>query len=329
MPIKPFETADAGAVMRLHAETFAGMGLDSFLWKPCQQIESLDADGPKYVFREGAEVTAYAAAYALDATHFRLNLIVAPSRTRRRLGTRLLDEIEKEVRRRGCLYLQARLLEAMPSSLAFALSRGFEEVHRMRGMTLRACDFDYGAWQPLGARLSAEGFRAATLKEERAAGGGAGGKALGGHPPPPGGGGGGRARRKAPGGAPPRAGRVGRAGPDVEAGRYRAPARRLRGGSLARTLHGHEIRRGLCRLHERGAREHGGHGCAARLPRARRRHLHEGVQPPRVHRGGRRAFRDEQREPGDAPRQREARIQAQRPGGSATPQAPPKANPLK
>jgi|ERR1043166_2167404 GNAT superfamily N-acetyltransferase len=172
MPIKPFETADAGAVMRLHAETFAGMGLDSFLWKPCQQIESLDADGPKYVFREGAEVTAYAAAYALDATHFRLNLIVAPSRTRRRLGTRLLDEIEKEVRRRGCLYLQARLLEAMPSSLAFALSRGFEEVHRMRGMTLRACDFDYGAWQPLGARLSAEGFRAATLKEERAAGGG-------------------------------------------------------------------------------------------------------------------------------------------------------------
>lgn len=172
MPIEPFETEDAGAVMHLHAETFGAMSLDSFLWKPCQQIESLDADGPKYVFREGAELTAYAAAYALDATHFRLNLIVAPGRTRRGIGTRLLGEIEKEVRRRGGVYLQARLLEGMPSSLAFALSRGFAEVHRMRGMTLRACDFDYGAWQPLGARLEAEGFRVTTLKDEREAGGG-------------------------------------------------------------------------------------------------------------------------------------------------------------
>lgn len=41
----------------------------------------------------------------------------------------------------------------------------------MRGMSLRAGDFDYGAWRPLGARLAAEGFRVTTLKEEAEAGG--------------------------------------------------------------------------------------------------------------------------------------------------------------
>lgn len=153
--------------MRLHAETFDRVRLDSFLWQPCQQVESLESDGPKYVCREGAQVSAYAAAYPLDATHFRLNLIVAPRRTRRGIGTHLLCEIENAVRRLGGIYLQARLLEDMRASLAFALSKGFAEIHRMRGMTLRAGDFDCGAWQPLGARLTAEGFCVTTLKDER------------------------------------------------------------------------------------------------------------------------------------------------------------------
>lgn len=171
MRVEPFETKDTAEVMRLRAETFGPVRLNRFLWKPCQQVESLESGGPKYVCREGAEVTAYAAAYPLDGTHFRLNLIVSPRRTGRGMGTRLLGEVEAEVKRLGGLYMQARLLEGMRASLAFALSRGFEEVHRMRGMSLRAGDFDYGAWRPLGARLAAEGFRVTTLKEEAEAGG--------------------------------------------------------------------------------------------------------------------------------------------------------------
>jgi GNAT superfamily N-acetyltransferase len=170
MRVEPFGTKDLREVRRLHADVFGRVRLDSFLWQPCQQVESLELEGPKYVARGGAGVSGYAAAYPLDATHFRLNLIVAPSRTGWGVGTRLLSELEAEVRRRGGLYLQARLLEGAGSGLAFALARGFEEIHRMRGMSLRAGDFRHDRWQPLGRRLSEEGFSLTTLKAETEAG---------------------------------------------------------------------------------------------------------------------------------------------------------------
>ena len=59
-------------------------------------------------------------------------------------------------------------LEGMEESLAFAHSAGFEEIHRMRGMSLRAEDFSYEKWRGAGERLYAEGFTATTLRDEEA-----------------------------------------------------------------------------------------------------------------------------------------------------------------
>jgi GNAT superfamily N-acetyltransferase len=166
MPVTIFEPTDVSQVRRIHAAVFAGAHLESFLWQPCQQVESLEMDCPKRVYREGASVVAYAAAYPLDETHFRLNLIVDPRRARRGIGTLLLNELESDMRELGGRHPQARLLEGMEASLAFALARGFEEVHRMRGMTLHARDFSYARYSPLGEKLSALGYTLTTLRDE-------------------------------------------------------------------------------------------------------------------------------------------------------------------
>jgi GNAT superfamily N-acetyltransferase len=49
------------------------------------------------------------AAYRLDETHFRLNLIVDPQQTKRGIGTLLLARIATKVKASGGKYLQARL----------------------------------------------------------------------------------------------------------------------------------------------------------------------------------------------------------------------------
>jgi GNAT superfamily N-acetyltransferase len=141
------------------------MNLGSFIWQPCQQVESLEKDCPKYVYDDGA-VRGYGAAYCLDNTHYRLNLIVDPDCTNQGIGTLLLTTIEDATRKLGGKYLQARLLENMESSLKFALARGFTKVHRMRGMSLRKLDFSYQKSEELGKRLAADGFVLTTLKEE-------------------------------------------------------------------------------------------------------------------------------------------------------------------
>ena len=82
----------------------------------------------------------------------------------------LLNEIEVEVKKQGGRQLEARLLEGMDESLRFAISRGFAEVHRMRGMSLYARDFSFEKWRELGKKLAAEGFIVTTLKREAKAG---------------------------------------------------------------------------------------------------------------------------------------------------------------
>lgn len=159
-----FQQADGDAVLRLRAETFRQMD-SRFLWQPCQQIESLERDSVKLVWREEG-VKAYAAAYPVERDSFRLNLLVGPRDRRRGIGTLLLSEIEAEVRRCGGLYLEARVLEGMDESLAFAIARGFVELHRMRGMSLVADDFSFEKWKDLGEKLSAEGFAVTTLRAE-------------------------------------------------------------------------------------------------------------------------------------------------------------------
>ena len=141
------------------------MNLSRFVWEPCQQVESLDRQSIGFVFEDG-DVRGYGAAYQLDATHFRLNLIVDPRHSRNRIGSQLLQKIEEEVFRANGKYLQARVLEAMPASLNFALARGFVQVHVMRGMSLRTVDFSFRKWNQLGQDLSARGFVLTSLKKE-------------------------------------------------------------------------------------------------------------------------------------------------------------------
>ena len=165
MNILQFQNTDYQEVARIRNDTFAGMKLSQFIWQPCQQVESLQEDCSKYICSDGG-VRGYGAAYRLDDTHFRLNLIVDPAHTNQGIGTLLLRNIEVATKKMGGKYLQARLLENMESSLRFAQSRAFVKIHTMRGMSLCKEDFSYKRWVELGKKLSARGFLTATLKEE-------------------------------------------------------------------------------------------------------------------------------------------------------------------
>jgi GNAT superfamily N-acetyltransferase len=165
MPIVPFQTEHRGGVLRIHAQTFEPLDLASHFWQPCQQIESLDQDCPRFIYREEI-LNGYVAAYRLDDLHFRLNLIVDAHHRGRGIGSLLLERIQSETEAMGGEYLQARLLENMQASHAFAVSRGFAEVHVMRGMSLHSADFIFDRWQPLGPELSARGLLVTTLKTE-------------------------------------------------------------------------------------------------------------------------------------------------------------------
>ena len=165
MNVIQFQNTDRGDVARIRDNTFAGMSLNRFIWQPCTQVESLENDCFKFVYREDA-IRGYGASYRLDDTHFRLNLIVDPHHVNQGFGTRLLNKIEAATKKVNGKYLQARVLENMESSLRFARARGFTEIHRMRGMSLSKTNFSYEGWKELGRRLSEKGFVATTLKEE-------------------------------------------------------------------------------------------------------------------------------------------------------------------
>ena len=170
MKILPFESRHADEVLEIHRANYKHLNLERFFWQPCRQIESLEMDCFKVVYQTDAAIEGYAAVYALDKTHFRLNLLVAPRSKRQGTGTKLLLRVEREARARGCRSLQARTLEADAGGLEFALANGFAEVHRMRGMTLRAEDFSFETWRELGKKLAARRFVVTTLAAELAAG---------------------------------------------------------------------------------------------------------------------------------------------------------------
>ena len=165
MSVVPFQMEHREGILRIHVQTFEPLALSSRVWQPCQQVESLDRDCLRFVNEEEG-LKGYVAAYRLDDTHFRMNLIVHPDHTGRGIGTILLDKILSETEAAGGQYLQARLLENMPSSRAFMSTRGFTEVHVMRGMSLHSRDFTFDMWEPLGVELSARGLVMTTLRAE-------------------------------------------------------------------------------------------------------------------------------------------------------------------
>lgn len=140
IPISKFENFYKAEILNLQKKIYAPLKLTRFRWEPCRHIESLEQNCPKFVWKD-QQIKGYAAAYRLDETHFRLNLLVPEKSELQRMGTALLQMVEAEIIKIGGKFLQFRILENFESSFQFALQNGFEEIHRMRGMSLSAADF--------------------------------------------------------------------------------------------------------------------------------------------------------------------------------------------
>ena len=92
MKIIPFQPEDFDDVVLIHHENYKDLNLERFFWQPCQQIESLEKNCFKIVCKNES-VKGYAAVYALDEAHYRLNILVAPENKRHGIGTTLFREI--------------------------------------------------------------------------------------------------------------------------------------------------------------------------------------------------------------------------------------------
>ena len=110
MKILRFQPEDYIEVLAIHRKIYENLRLERFFWQPCQQIENLEKDCFKLVCKD-EKIKGYAAVYALDKTHFRLNLLVEPQSARRGIGTKLLRKVESEAKNQGCQSLQARILD--------------------------------------------------------------------------------------------------------------------------------------------------------------------------------------------------------------------------
>lgn len=94
-----------------------------------------------------------------------VHVSVHRSHRRRRIGGVLLEELEAEGRRRGLARLLAGASAALPEALAWARTRGYEEIGR-RIMSYRELDsFEPAAWRAATDRAAREGIRIRSFAE--------------------------------------------------------------------------------------------------------------------------------------------------------------------
>lgn len=111
---------------------------------------------------------ASARAEGTNRTEYRLRLMVHPSRIREGIGSRLLEEVERQLGEYGASALRARIRSDRTDALAFSERRGFVEYERMVDLRL-----DLGTARPddsevLIARLEAGGYEFVSLSHELA-----------------------------------------------------------------------------------------------------------------------------------------------------------------
>lgn len=93
-------------------------------------------------------VQGYAAVRPTGEVNFRLNLMVDPAWQRKEIGRSLLAQVENALVALGAVSVQVRVRADLTTGVSFALSSGYDEIHRMVGMSLDLRRLDHARLRP-------------------------------------------------------------------------------------------------------------------------------------------------------------------------------------
>jgi GNAT superfamily N-acetyltransferase len=155
--ILPFSEEWRAGIEALGCEVFPEYVDASLLWRPGHQLDEPDNAKLRLVaLNADRSVVGYGAIRQTAPQRYRLNLLVQPSSQGEGIGTALYDRLMAELRSSGAVAVNVRTRDDQTLALDFLYQRGFEEVHRMKGMTLRVDRLDPDRLEPLLLPLDQE-----------------------------------------------------------------------------------------------------------------------------------------------------------------------------
>jgi GNAT superfamily N-acetyltransferase len=140
----------------------------ALLWRPGHQLDDPEQAALRLIALDSArEVVGYGAIRETGPKRYRMNLLVQPGLQGQGIGGALYDRLLRELRARGAVSVNVRTRDDQALALDFLAQRGFEEVHRMKGMTLRVDQVDQDQLEDLLSPLDRENLSINTLEDLR------------------------------------------------------------------------------------------------------------------------------------------------------------------
>lgn len=166
--ILPFSEEWRGGVEALAYAVFPEYGDTALLWRPGHQLDQPEQARLRLVaLNAGGSVVGYGAIRQTSPQRYRLNLLVQPGSQGEGIGTALYERLIAELRAAGAVAVNVRTRDDQSIALDFLYQRGFEEAHRMKGMTLRVDQIDPDRLESMLIPLDQENTSVSTLGELR------------------------------------------------------------------------------------------------------------------------------------------------------------------
>jgi mycothiol synthase len=168
--VRRYTAADLPALSELARALFPEYDDPALPWRPGQQLDNPDRTLLAYVALPpgAAQVLGYCALWEVHPSRYRLNLMVHPRWRGRGLGGHLFARLLAGWERLTPISVTARVREDQAAALGFLARRGFEEIHRMRGMVLRTAEAELSGLEARLDSLKAAGIEVTTLAEVQA-----------------------------------------------------------------------------------------------------------------------------------------------------------------
>lgn len=166
--ILPFSEEWRSGIEVLEHAVFPEYGDTALPWRPGHQLDEPEYAKLRLVALNAAgAVVGYGAIRQTSPQRYRLNLLVQPESQGEGIGAALYDRLMVELRSSGALAVNVRTRDDQGLALDFLYQRGFEEVQRMKGMTLQLDRLDPDRLEPLLLPLARENVSTTPLDELR------------------------------------------------------------------------------------------------------------------------------------------------------------------
>jgi GNAT superfamily N-acetyltransferase len=164
--VRALQPVDRGAAAELFCDAFPLRAQEVDTWREPPSPTA----ARRWVTRAGRsdQVIAYSALWRFRSDGSRMDLVVAPDRRRRGVGSEVLAELVRAAAGDGARTLQARADDGWSASLDFLRAHDFVETMRMHRQLLRMAEATLERHRGIEPRLAGEGITITTLEHEEA-----------------------------------------------------------------------------------------------------------------------------------------------------------------